>query len=214
MENITFSNKEIFEKAIEKVIDSSKYKHLQEGENIRDGIAERIGEFFSGGSTGGYTSNSISTAGTQNTFFLLFFIVAIALLYYALKSPKSKLKKEQVIYGEVIDENTTYEGLYKKALLRQQEEKYVEAVRLYFVSLLFYMNEKSLCLLDESRTNAEIIRALHKAEFTKADIFKNISDYFQYIWYGNKEVKELDFQHYRQKIEDLLMEVEIHHEKQ
>lgn len=214
MENTLLPSKETFYKVVDKIIDSSKYMHLKEKENILQKILEKLGKFLDRIFETGQGPPRITTYTTQNLFFVFVIIGIIALLYYLLGTKKITVGKKKVIYGETIDENTTYESLYQRALESEKKENYKDAIRLQFISAILYMNEKSLCFLDDTKTNNEIFKILKHKEFKGAYMFKSIGDYFQYIWYGKKEVHLEKFSWYKEKINNLFVEVKNYNEKE
>lgn len=213
MKNILLPDQQGFEKMVDQIIKSPKYIHLKEKENILDQILEKIAKFLDGIFDHGYGPSTISPSGTQNGFMVVAVLLLLALLFYFFKSKEHTAIQKKVFYGETIDEDTTYEGLYQKALDCEKEENYRDAVRLHFVSMLFYMHEKSLCFLDDSKTNDEIVSILKEKGFQAVHAFRSIGDYFQYIWYGNKETNQRKFLWYKEKIRDLFVEVNHYHEK-
>ncbi|WZL74351.1 hypothetical protein QBE52_06320 [Clostridiaceae bacterium 35-E11] len=213
MKHILLSDQKTFQKAVDEIINSPKYIHLKPTENILDQILEKIIEMLDKIFDHGYKPSTISSTGAQNGFMVVVVTALIVLLFYFLKSKEAKVRQKKVLYGETIDGDTTYEGLYQKALACEKEKNYRDAVRLHFVSMLFYMNEKSLCFLDDAKTNDEIVWMLKQKGFKAVNIFKNIGDYFQYIWYGDKEIQDKRFLWYKEKIKELFTEVHRYHEK-
>ncbi|QZY56414.1 hypothetical protein [Crassaminicella profunda] len=205
--------KETFEEAVNQIIDSAKYMHLKERESIFKKFWEKLGKLLEKIFTKGDTHSSINTNTTQNTFIIIVILLIGVLIFYLVRQNKYIAENKKVIYGETIDEETTYESLYKKAIQCEQEKNYKDATRLHFISILVSMNEKSLCFLDDSKTNREIIKVLKDKEFSGVYLFKNIGDYFQYIWYGNKEIEKEKFIWYKDQINNLFMEVKNYHEK-
>ncbi|MCT4604538.1 MAG: hypothetical protein N4A64_00320 [Marinisporobacter sp.] len=205
--------KEIFEKNMNEIINSSKYEHLSEKENLFHKLLEKLGELLEKVFGKGNSPSSISTNTTQNTFIIVVILLIGVLLFYLTRQNRSIDTRKKVIYGETIDEETTYESLQKKAIQYEKEKNYKDAIRLYFISILVRMNEKSLCFLDDSKTNEEILKVLRDKEFSGGHLFKGIGDYFQYIWYGNKGVEEEGFIWYKNEMNHLFMEVKNYHEK-
>lgn len=214
MENNLLSHKENFKKVADEIINSSKYMHLKDKENLWEKIAEIIERTFNKVSPETYVPSNVNPIGSQNLFFVMLILLITLLLFYLIKSQKNVVKNRQrVIYGETVDQNTTYEGLYKKALHREKEGKFRDAIRLYFISVLLYMNEKSLWFLDDSKTNYEIAINLKEKGFKKTNNFKSMGDYFEYIWYGNKQIDSVNFSRYKEIAKELLLEVKNYSEK-
>ncbi|MCT4617960.1 MAG: hypothetical protein N4A62_01010 [Marinisporobacter sp.] len=205
--------KEIFEKSINEIINSSKYEHLSEKESLFQKFLKKLGEILDKIFEKGDTHPSISTNTTQNTFIIIAILLICVLIFYFTRQNRSIDTNKKVIYGETIDEETTYESLHKKAIQYEKEKNYKDAIRLYFIGILVSMNEKSLCFLDDSKTNEEILKVLKDKEFSGEHLFKSIGDYFQYIWYGNKGVEEEGFIWYKGQMNHLFMEVKNYHEK-
>ncbi len=200
--------KEVFEKAIDEVINSSKYIHLQEKENIWEKF-----KIFDKGLEREHTYSHMSSSGSQSIFLIIAFIVLGILLYHVFSVKKDENTNKKEIYGEEIDEATTYELLCTKAKTFEENNNYKEAIRYYFISILFLMNEKSLCFLDDTKTNDEILKELKIKKFKEVQLFKNAGDYFYYIWYGNKPVMKDRFMYYKKTVNDLFLEVQNYHEE-
>ncbi|QXM06277.1 hypothetical protein [Crassaminicella indica] len=205
--------RETFDKAVNKIIDSAKYMHLKEKQNILKEFFEKLLNLLDKVFTKENTHKSICTDTTQNAFIIIVILLIVVLIFYLIKQNKYTDIKKKVIYGETIDEETTYDSLYKKAIKCEEQENYKDAIRLYFIGILVMMNEKSLCFLDDSKTNDEMIKVLRGKGFSGVNLFKSIGDYFQYIWYGNKKIDSERFTMYKEQINNLFMEVKNYHEK-
>lgn len=214
MRHILSIEPEAFKKAIDQVIESPKYIHLKEKENIWNKILEAIGKWLNRPSHRSYSPIPESPPTSGNLWIIIIVIVLFVLLYYYMTKSKEDTRiKKRVLYGEVIHEDTSSKGLFEKAIRFEEDGNYKEAVRLYFISTLLHMNEKSLCFLNESKTNIEIIKELRRKAFKGTEIFKSIGDYFYYIWYGNKEINRDRLLWYKEKVNDLIMEVKNYGEK-
>ncbi|AOT72889.1 hypothetical protein [Geosporobacter ferrireducens] len=208
MRHILFIEPEAFKKAVDQVIESPKYIHLRSEGNVWDKVLEAIGKWFNRPSNRSYKPMPESPPISGNIWFIIIVIGLLILLYYYMaKTREDTGIKNKILYGEVIHEDTSPEYLFEKAIGFEKDGNYREAVRLYFISILLYMNEKSLCFLNESKTNMEIIKELRRKAFKGVAIFICIGDYFYYIWYGNKEVNEDRLLWYKEKVNDLFMEV-------
>ncbi|WP_053956068.1 hypothetical protein [Inediibacterium massiliense] len=213
MKVMTISSKEVFEKAVDEVIHSSKYMHLQEKESIWEKIVEKILHLLDKGLEKGYPHSHMNSQGSQSFFIIIAFIFIGILIYYTFSSKQDKDLNKKEIYGEEIDERTTYESLCEKAQNFEKNNNYKEAIRYYFISILILMNEKSLCFLDDTKTNDEIITELKIKKFKEVRLFKNIGDYFYYIWYGDKPVVKERYMNYKETVNDLFLEVYNYHEE-
>ena len=212
MRHILFQELESFTKAVDEVIASSKYIHLQDQERIWDKILKAIEKFFEGSPRENYTPIKQSPPILGSLLWTVLIIGLILLLYYYMaRVKKGKNLEKKTLYGEVIHENTQHQSLFDKAAAFEKDGNYKEAIRLYFISTLVYMNEKSLFFLDESKTNGEIIKDLKRKAFKGLELFRSIGDYFYYIWYGDKEVNEEKLLWYKEKVKGLFMEVENYH---
>ncbi|TCO74589.1 hypothetical protein [Marinisporobacter balticus] len=203
-----------FDGTINQIIDSAKYLHLKGNKNLFQIFLEKLSNLLNKPFTKETSHSTFSTNTTQNTFILLLILSLAALIFYLMKqNSHGSIMHSKIIYGETIDEETTYDGLYKKAIQCEEEKNYKDAVRLHFISILIVMNEKSLCFLDDSKTNYEMLKVLKNKKFKGMHIFKSIGDYFQYIWYGDKQIHQEQFSCYKDQITNLVMEVHHYHEK-
>lgn len=212
MRSILLPELEAFTEAVDQVFAGSKYMHLQVKENILEKIAEAMANWFQSPVRGDYMGIKQGSSVSGNVWLVALIIGLLVLLYYGVfKKEESQNKGKKILYGEVINEKTKYDGLLDRAVSFERDGNFKEAIRLYFVSILVYMNEKSLSFLDESKTNIEILKELRINGFKGLGLFESIGDYFYYIWYGNKEVTEENLLWYKKKVNDLLMEVKNYH---
>lgn len=213
MANILLSHKENFNKTVDEIINSSKYAHLKE--NLSPEFYERLEDSFNKILPQKRLYSDIGTVSGQGLFFVVFTLLLIILMIYLINTRKKEfVAEERLIYGEILDQKTNYEGLYEKALEREAHGDFKDAVRLHFISILVHMNEKSLWLLDDAKTNQEILAHLKKKGFRKANVFKGMADYFHYVWYGDKQIDSLAFSDYKEKAQEISMEVKDYCEKE
>ncbi|MEW9123902.1 MAG: hypothetical protein AB2421_14420 [Thermotaleaceae bacterium] len=205
--------RETFEEIIDRLMDSGKYIHLKEKKNLWEKITEKIGKGIGENRPQPYMPSDLNPNNSQFLFFIVVGLILLIIIYRYLKSNKAIQREQKIIHGEILKEETSRESLFQKAIYYEKEGNFKDAVRLYFIAILFHMHEKSLCYLDDSKTNYEIMKHLSDKGFSKTKEFKKIGDYFYYIWYGNKEVDLSMFSWYKEGIKEISMEVKGYSEK-
>lgn len=86
-----------------------------------------------------------------------------------------------------------------------QQKEYRQAVRLYFIKNLKALSDKELIVWDINKTNNNYIYEIQDKEL-RANYAKS-SLVFDYIWYGEFEVDESDFNSIRQQYESFYAKV-------
>lgn len=103
------------------------------------------------------------------------------------KRKKSKKKKNpKKILDEKISKKTTYKSLYNKAELLENENKIREAVRMYYIALLFNLHDKEIIEIKKADTNSDIVKKLKNSEFIYLKEASLILDTYYETWYGYK----------------------------
>lgn len=192
--------KEKFDETIEVILNRLEYRHLGEYLDMMEKFKERIVSWIESWLKSisfrqeeireaiPSISNAVIVVGTT-----MVVIIIILLILYVKKIVK-KDKKIRTILGEVIDDDTTKEGLKEKASRLKGLGEYREALRYSFISLLFQMNEKNLLYLDDTKTNSELVNILKKSDFININLFEKATGLFNEVWYGhriiNKEMYE------------------------
>lgn len=202
--------KEKFDKTIEGILNSSKYKQFNQNYiDVMGKLRERIISWlekwleslnFSGDEISRVVpsaSNGIIIIGT------IIIILIIILIFLSIKKMIKKDNRVKRILGEVIDEKTTTVGLYEKARTFKDRGQYREALRYSFIALLFQMNEYNLLSLDETQTNSEIVFALRKNNFKNIDLLEEAAHLFNKVWYGHKVINEEVYKSWEKTIEIL-----------
>lgn len=202
--------KEKFDKTIEQILNSPKYKHFNESYiDIMEKFKQRIISWLESwlksldinsekiSRAVPSASNGVMIVGT------IIIILIIILMFLSIRKMIKKDKKVKRILGEIIDEKTTTEGLYAKAKKFKELNQYRDALRYSFIALLFLMNENNLLRLDETQTNSEIVYELRKNKFKNIDLFEDTANLFNKVWYGHKIIDEKAYESWEKTIEAL-----------
>lgn len=186
------SNKE-FENTINKILESPKYKHLNNDmidyiQNIRQGISQWIQKII------GKTISNISSLNSvsdriANIFIIIGFLLMLAIvILIIIKVSKTFERKARIreILGESINDKTTPSSLRRVAAAFGVKEDFRQAIRYEFIAVLLLMHEKSIIYLDETKTNEEIYKYLKKNKFNNLSSFESLSGDFNSSWYGHR----------------------------
>lgn len=189
--------KQEFNDVIYKILQSPEYRHLKNGfkdfiERLKEALSEWLFKFLSKRFSNLNAPKAISK-NLSTVFIIIGILVILALAVIIIsRIAKTMDKKARVkeILGEKIDKGTTPQGLRNKAMELVGEGDFRGAIRYDFIALLLLMHEKNLLYLDETKTNKEIYNYLRKNDFTYINVFKELSDMFNYSWYGHKVFKD------------------------
>ncbi|WP_432403054.1 hypothetical protein [Wukongibacter sp. M2B1] len=189
-------SKEIFDETIEKILQKIEYRHLRDYADLMERLEKRIISWIEEllRSVNFDESEIVRTAPSISNGVIIIGCVLIALMTVLIMLYiKRMIKKEKKIIrilGEVIDNKTTKESLKERAKRLKGLGKYREALRYSFIALLFQMNNANLLYLDETQTNSEITSNLRKSNFKCIELFENVTDLFNKVWYGHKKIDE------------------------
>lgn len=152
---------------------------------------------------------------TYKTVF--YFIVAIIAVYIIAKMFLQKegqwifrktKQNNTLVYDTEVNtiETTNFKEVIQKTTKKQQ---YRLVVKYYYLWVLQKLSEKDFIELNNLKTNADYQLEIEETKFDAQ--FKNISYYYNYVWYGEFEIDLDSFQ----KIEPIFLELlnSIDHEK-
>ncbi|WBW95977.1 hypothetical protein [Oceanirhabdus sp. W0125-5] len=190
---IYLSDKEAFNKAMEKVINSYEHRGLRFNpinwiKDILTKIIEKIVKLIIDRRLLGIQSSE-SAKGVSIALISIATIIIILLgilVIYKMRKRKKGDIDIQSILGEEIDENTTYNTLKGKVKEYETQGEFRQAVRIMFIALIFKMHEEDMLTLEECKTSKEIYESLKKSNVKFIDEFKELSNMFNEVWYGYK----------------------------
>ncbi|KXK00837.1 MAG: hypothetical protein UZ17_ACD001001889 [Acidobacteria bacterium OLB17] len=143
---------------------------------------------------------------------LLFLAIAVGLGFIAYKLaphflPKlrksNSRKRERVILGEVIDDDTTTHELFSEAEALARSGQLTLAIRKAYIAALCGLEERRLLILAKHKTNRDYLFDLRKRDEIVSEM-NAITREFESHWYGAKESTAEDWERvsalYRQTI--------------
>lgn len=140
-------------------------------------------------------------------------LIVIAIAYFVFRKDLSSLfSKNKTLAQELktknIDltlDNETLRGQLDEAIARKD---YKEAVRLFYNITLKGLNDASLIQFRGQKTNSQYIREVNG--IVVKEPFKNLTYYFEYIFYGDFEASEFVFNKTKEhfsELEDLISKI-------
>lgn len=163
-----------------------KLKGRNPWERFKDWIAEKIIDMFD--SKGGRLSLKTLKYGLIiAAIVIIIFILLknnIRSLFYGKSSSTTIDFKE---FEEDIHQ-IDFNDLISKAL---NEKDYRRAIRLHFLKLLKELTDKNLIAWKTDKTNSDYYIELSNTSYSKQ--FKELTFLYEYIWYGNFELSEDDY---------------------
>lgn len=208
--SLMIPSKNDFNSTVNKILNSAEYKHLKNPirdftNKLKEKLNEVLRKWFMKNLS--KLDNAAQISDAVSTVFIIIGLMTILaiVIIIIVKINKTFEKKNRIkeILGEKIDDKTTPGSLRKTAASYRSNGDLRNAIRYEFIALLLLMHEKSLVYLDETKTNEEILRYLNKNNFKASDTFKEISDIFNSVWYGNKTFNEEGYKHWSTTIEPL-----------
>jgi hypothetical protein len=213
------SNKE-FENTINKILESAKYKHLNNDmidyiQNIRQGISQWIQKIIGKTISNISSLNSVSDS-VANIFIIIGFLLMLAIVILVIiKVSKTFERKARIreILGESINDKTTPSSLRSAATNFGIKEDFRQAIRYEFIAVLLLMHEKNIIYLDETKTNEEIYKYLNKNKFNNLSSFESLSSAFNSSWYGHRHCDKNSYDKVANTVNLLWNEVLAYEEK-
>lgn len=137
--------------------------------------------------------------------YIILLIVLLLILKFFLKVNSNsilsgKTEKASVILteDEEIIKNKDISQLIKKAIA---DKNYRLAVRYYYLLTLQKLQENELIAWEPQKTNADYINEIKPKEMISK--FKDLTHLYDFVWYGNFEINELEFAKVASNFEDL-----------
>ena len=121
---------------------------------------------------------------------VLFFILKFFLKINRSNASDSqeKIPFMQRANDEEIINNQDLNALIKEAIA---DKDYRLAIRFYYLLVLQKLTDKELIVWQQEKTNEDFIREV--AHLTLADDFTKTTRLYDFVWYGNFEIKEAEF---------------------
>lgn len=174
------------------------YEVLKPQESLWDIIKRKIAAFF-------FKNIDPNKASNYTTNILRFFGIAILgfLLYILIRYLMSKdgnflfgKKNRNInIANQDIEENIHEINFQERILQLENQQDYRSAIRYHFLFSLKKMTDKNLINWNPEKTNRDYLRELKNIHL-KED-FSRIIYIYDYIWYGEFDAQEKDYQHYK-----------------
>ncbi len=151
-------------------------------------------------------------------FFLI--LIAIALLWFIIfliKNFKGKNKKvdnfpkitfEKLEEAEENLERADFTKLLEEAL---QDENYLVALRIYYLIVLQKLNENKYIVWEKKKTNRIYAEELKGNNYYQQ--FLQLTNSFDFFWYGNKEVPIDTFSELESLFQKMITELDVTEEK-
>lgn len=152
---------------------------------------------------GDYIFNLMSSPVWHVVFWVIVigaFLLLVILVLRTFTGGSRKLKTKEIA-AEDIQENiftTDFDEQLNKAL---NAHNYRLATRLLFLRVLRSMSEKSVINYGRDKTNMDYIFELGNTKYAKD--FMQASRAYEYVWYGNFDIKQTQFLHVRRLLDDL-----------
>jgi len=174
------------------------YEVLKPKESLWDIIKRKIAAFF-------FKNIDPNKARNYTTNILRFFGIAILgfLLYILIRYLMSKdgnflfgKKNRNInITNQDIEENIHEINFQERILKFEKQQDYRSAIRYHFLFSLKKMTDKNLINWNPEKTNRDYLRELKNIDL-KED-FSRIIYIYDYIWYGEFDTQEEDYQYYK-----------------
>ena len=100
---------------------------------------------------------------------------------------------------EQLIKNTDLLLLINKAI---SQNNYRLAIRYYYLRVLKTLEEKELIIWEQQKTNEDYSNEIN--EVTLKSMFANLTHLYDFVWYGNFEVRELEFTKIKTNFEEIM----------
>ena len=165
------------------------------------------------GSPRSYSSGSENGSFWANFFKVVFIILVIIVIAFIVSnflgagiftSPKNrKIKKsDAAITIDNIEEHFHESDLDRFIREATEQEKYALAIRLYYLAIIKELSLSRTILWKKDKTNKDYIREMSKTNMFQS--FREATSIFERVWYGEGELKELDYKDVKPKFEALI----------
>ena len=170
-------------------------------DNLMRKIGELLRDIF-GGVDGKQTVSFAGIFFKILGFFLLGFILYIIISYFVSKEGNFIFRKKNKtvnINSEDIVENIHEINFSEKILEFEKEKDFRTAIRYQFLNVLKKLSDKKMIDWNTEKTNHDYEREI-KQEKIK-EMFSELLYIFEYVWYGEFEINEENYQQLKKKFE-------------
>jgi hypothetical protein len=198
----------------EKVIEGIDYNEVQKkkeedsNKNISDSRTSSPSR-----SPRSYSGESGNGAFWANFFKVLFIIIVIIVIAFIVSnflgagiftSPKNRKVKnsDNIITVDNIEEHFHESDLDRFIREATAQGQYALAIRLYYLAIIKELSLSKAILWKKDKTNKDYIRELRKTNMSQS--FREATSIFERVWYGEGELKELDYKDVKPKFEALI----------
>lgn len=199
-------------------IDKKEWRQLTEGEDYTE-HSKRWG-----GCNRSFDSDITHSDPKTNMLFLQIFsysalvLILAVLIWYLISHQlisidgiKRRGRNDKVSFEfyeknlEAIDDQGKLHELLKKAI---DQKKYGLAVRIRFVLLIRHMDDRNLLQFSINKTNRHYIQDINTTAVK--DDFVRIVRLFERVWYGGREVSEVEYNSINRLFDRFLTQIPIH----
>jgi len=178
--------------------DDFKYEVAKPKESVWDLIKRKIAELFfkniDPNKAAIYTTNILRFFGIVIIGFLLFILVR----YLMSKDGNflfGKRNRKININSHDIEENIHEINFPERILQLEKQQDYRSAIRYHFLYSLKKMTDKNIINWNVEKTNRDYLKELKNKNLQED--FRRIIYVYDYIWYGEFDTQENDYQHYK-----------------
>lgn len=146
-------------------------------------------------------------------YLILFSVLALLIFVFTRLDPgsvflsRSRLEKNQFSQEEKIIRYQDIPSLIQDAVERQE---YRLAIRYHFLYILQQLSLKNIILYDKTKTDADYAEEIKEGGLRTG--FKEVSEIYDFIWYGYFETGEGSYTEFAQQFRELERMIEGNHE--
>ncbi len=177
------------------------YEVLKPKESVWDLIKRKIGQLLSKifkdidpNKAANYTNNILRFFGIAIVGFLLYFLIR----YLMSKDGNflfGKRNRKININSHDIEENIHEINFPERILLLEKQQDYRSAIRYHFLYSLKKLTDKNFINWNVEKTNRDYLRELKNKNLQED--FRRIIYIYDYVWYGEFDTQEKDYQHFK-----------------
>lgn len=177
------------------------YEVLKPQESLLDKIKRKISQLLSKifkdidpNKAANYTTNILRFFGIVIIGFLLFILVRYLMskdgnFLFGKKNRKIKITSHD------IEENIHEINFPERILQLEKQQDYRSAIRYHFLYSLKKLTDKNLINWNPEKTNRDYLRELKNKNLQED--FRRVIYVYDYIWYGEFDAQEKEYQHYK-----------------
>lgn len=177
------------------------YEVLKPQESLLDKIKRKISQLLSKifkdidpNKATNYTTNILRFFGIVIIGFLLFILIRYLMskdgnFLFGKKNRKIKITSHD------IEENIHEINFPERILQLEKQQDYRSAIRYHFLYSLKKLTDKNLINWNPEKTNRDYLRELKNKNLQED--FRRVIYVYDYIWYGEFDAQEKEYQHYK-----------------